>query len=664
MKIFTKFFFFTLLTLFLSNSASQAQQTARTPSILRTPYGTRAIKAHSVSSEHAPFGSFSSMPNFPLSPDVALPPGLDSLPIRGSFALQSDGRPLHNVQIDPSNPLNIHVVITDVLDPSAADTATLYTRRCFYTFSSDGGMTWKPPVTFSTVRTGYADMQLFQRNGKYVPAIIAHRVTVAKAASLEVGLWIQKDDGTFSESLAPRITAAGTPNQDIAWPTMAMSVTNDTAFVVATVNPSTSGGASDQLQFGRFILNAAHDSAAFDGDQWDAMPGAGDVNNSAAGIAGAGGAARIRVAPSGKIGVAWVNDNNNPSTGGPDDGIYFAESTDGGKTWPSTLNELYAPNQQNPDANGNFPAPIYGGVDLWYNGENPQFMFLLGATQLGKGTYYPTTASVAFYDPAVDAGQVVNVISPYFSNPFDAATFEQSDSTTNSVRMFDPAIGWATMAHTSDPNQFAIFYQTYVYGDTELVNTPSDPTLDSSYCFASIYYQTTMDGGTTWSSAIPLLRASSLHQWYDYRQPMTSDFNPMGAVGPNYKIVASIDTAPGNMFVNGTYGFDLHYYALATAAVSAVNSQPGQPLAISIAPVFPNPVAASANIQFSVPNGANVVLTVSDMLGRTVRTLVSGHVDAGTHTIPFSTAGLSNGVYRYTLQADGASVSRSMSIMR
>lgn len=642
----------------------------------------RAEKIHPVPSERPANGNVvsSSVPSFPLSPSIAFPAGIDTLPVVGSFAFQSDGRPLHNIQIDPSNPMNIHAIITDPTDPSAADTAQLLTRRCFYTFSSDGGATWTTPVLLSSVdggvRTGYADMQLFKRNDKYVPIIAAHKVTAKGAASLEVVLWIEKGnpgDGHFSESIAPRITGDGA-NADIAWPTLAMSPTGDTAYVLATVNPPTAG-AYDQLQFGRFILNTAKDSAVFDGTQWiapgDAVANNPNVNNPTAGLANAGGEARIRVSPSGKIGILWVNADYVT----PDLGLYFSESTDGGNTWPNTLTPVWNSFNQTADNNGAQLAPISGDVDFWYDGENPKFLFLLAAQILStggtlpQGTYYPSTATLAFWDPTYAApgtGQIVPIVSPYLTTPQpqDPAAFEQALPVGTSIQSGGPMIEWATVARTPDTNQFAVFYQTYAEGDTELINTPSDPTLDSSFAYGSIYYQETTDGGQTWSAATPLLSASATTPELDYRQPMTSDFNDTSASGPQYKVVAVVDTAPGNLYRNGIYGFDLHNFALASVGgVDAVSPQQASPIDFSLS-AFPNPMASAASIGFTLPSESAVLLTVSDMLGRTVETLASGRMGPGEHTVIFNGADLPNGVYRYTLRVNGESITRSMSLLR
>src|SRR5207248_408449 len=95
-------------------------------------------------------------------------PGVDMIPVTSSFPWQSNGRALHNIQVDPSDPNTIHAVLTGTQILTAADTANLTSRRCFYTVSHDAGKNWSTPIAFSTVRTGYPDMILFQRGGKWV----------------------------------------------------------------------------------------------------------------------------------------------------------------------------------------------------------------------------------------------------------------------------------------------------------------------------------------------------------------------------------------------------------------------------------------------------------------------------------------------------------------
>jgi type IX secretion system substrate protein len=68
---------------------------------------------------------------------------------------------------------------------------------------------------------------------------------------------------------------------------------------------------------------------------------------------------------------------------------------------------------------------------------------------------------------------------------------------------------------------------------------------------------------------------------------------------------------------------------------------------------YPNPFNPSTKIDFRVPEKSNVTLTVTDVLGRTVATLVQGSIEAGTHTVDFDASELASGHYVATIQIVG-----------
>ena len=68
---------------------------------------------------------------------------------------------------------------------------------------------------------------------------------------------------------------------------------------------------------------------------------------------------------------------------------------------------------------------------------------------------------------------------------------------------------------------------------------------------------------------------------------------------------------------------------------------------------YPNPFNPTTKIQFNLPVDANVELTIYDILGKKVATLVSELKKAGSHSLDFNSSHLSSGVYFYEIKADG-----------
>jgi len=75
---------------------------------------------------------------------------------------------------------------------------------------------------------------------------------------------------------------------------------------------------------------------------------------------------------------------------------------------------------------------------------------------------------------------------------------------------------------------------------------------------------------------------------------------------------------------------------------------------------YPNPFNSETSFSYTIPEAQHVTLTVHDLLGREVATLVNGQMSAGTHTQSWSADGLAAGVYMYTLTAGEFSQTNKM----
>ena len=82
------------------------------------------------------------------------------------------------------------------------------------------------------------------------------------------------------------------------------------------------------------------------------------------------------------------------------------------------------------------------------------------------------------------------------------------------------------------------------------------------------------------------------------------------------------------------------------------------PAAFSLADNFPNPFNPTTTIQYALPTATDVDLTVYNVVGQVVRTLVAEHQSAGRYTVEWDATdasghSLSAGMYFYRLQAGG-----------
>lgn len=91
---------------------------------------------------------------------------------------------------------------------------------------------------------------------------------------------------------------------------------------------------------------------------------------------------------------------------------------------------------------------------------------------------------------------------------------------------------------------------------------------------------------------------------------------------------------------------------------------PAPPSGIALHPAFPNPFNPTTTIRFNIPANAHVELSVYNVRGRSVATLVDEHLQVGEHTVTWTAGGCASGVYFYRLQSGSVSQVRKMLLLK
>ncbi|MDI6401338.1 T9SS type A sorting domain-containing protein [Balneolaceae bacterium ANBcel3] len=79
---------------------------------------------------------------------------------------------------------------------------------------------------------------------------------------------------------------------------------------------------------------------------------------------------------------------------------------------------------------------------------------------------------------------------------------------------------------------------------------------------------------------------------------------------------------------------------------------------------YPNPFNPTTQIQYTIPESANVRMEVYNLIGQRVAVLTDGFQHSGTHTLQFDGSHLASGVYIYRLQAGNHVSVRKMTLIK
>lgn len=90
----------------------------------------------------------------------------------------------------------------------------------------------------------------------------------------------------------------------------------------------------------------------------------------------------------------------------------------------------------------------------------------------------------------------------------------------------------------------------------------------------------------------------------------------------------------------------------------------GIPSEFKLAQNYPNPFNPVTNIQFDVPKTGNIKLTIYDVSGKEVETLINEIMEAGRYNTDFNASKLSSGVYFYRIEAEGFTDVKKMILIK
>lgn len=172
------------------------------------------------------------------------------------------------------------------------------------------------------------------------------------------------------------------------------------------------------------------------------------------------------------------------------------------------------------------------------------------------------------------------------------------------------------------------------------------------------------DSGQTWVSAnsgmpandVRVLASNSINEMYAgtnahgvFRSANHGDSWEPFNTGLTDTVITSLYCDSDGYLFAGTYSKGIFKTAQRTTSVN--NQTDSHPVAFALRQNYPNPFNPSTTIKYELPRASHVTLTVYDVLGREVATLVNGVEQPGSKSVEFNAGNMASGVYFYRIQA-------------
>ncbi len=187
------------------------------------------------------------------------------------------------------------------------------------------------------------------------------------------------------------------------------------------------------------------------------------------------------------------------------------------------------------------------------------------------------------------------------------------------------------------------------------------------------------NGSVSWNFNVPATGQYRLRVFYqNYSGPQTGqlqvDGSSVGSVNFNSNTDSTgldLLTDPAFTLTAGSHAVTLSgnqlrvdYVQLIEEIRVSVSERNNVPLGYGLAQNYPNPFNPTTTINFALGNPSQVKLTVFNVLGQKVATLLDSRMDAGSHTVQFDARRLTSGVYFYRLEAGDFELQKRMLLIK
>ena len=152
----------------------------------------------------------------------------------------------------------------------------------------------------------------------------------------------------------------------------------------------------------------------------------------------------------------------------------------------------------------------------------------------------------------------------------------------------------------------------------------------------------------------------------NWQTPQTVTVTPVNDANVEDDMVTITHTVAG--YPNVAAGPVVHVTVVDATTIISVEEEERKeeeiPTAFALEQNYPNPFNPTTTIAFALDETQRVTLTVYDLLGQKVRTLVDGVRPAARYRVPFDAADLASGTYIYVLRTEAQTAAKTMVLLK
>jgi len=535
-----------------------------------------------------------------------------STTVTGFYDYKSNGEANIYLQVDPTNPNNIHFIDTqaDTTDPTGATT-----RRTKYGFSTDGGQSWQFVVDVpDAIRSGFGVLHL--RNGA---ALIAnHAIMPVGGGRLDA--LIHADIAPLAGSFTSYAHSNPTSTPFGIWPQIAL-YNNSNVGMVSRRNVS-STAPPETLYYS--VWNGTTFNARIP-IYLTGMTFNGNVGSNM----------RFHIASNGNGLVTVIAAPVNQIDTLENSKIFARTSTDNGGSW-GNVETVFAPYTINGSQDTIATA---GGSGFVYK-PNTNKWFLA----------FPVTSDNLFAQGRLFLRKSNGDTTTICSVPQVGGTQTYATTMAFVFTIDFPALGWS-----ADGSTLYCVYSVVM------------PDTSRGFNQRDIFMQYSINEGATWSNPKRITNTPTIDESY----PSISYWNKGSAGGPyEANILYMKDPGVGPTSFNGSQPTapasrnGMVFRKITGLPPIGIHNNNGIVKEYNLRQNYPNPFNPVTNISYDIPKTGFVSVKVYDILGRIIATLVNEVQQAGTKDVEFNSLNVTSGIYFYTIVSGDFTATRKMIVVK